>query len=330
VRVQLDASESEAALAILEKERRREAVSAGDWERLLRSPGYQRLVAREEAMGRPVTRADFESLLGSPELVGRAEALAATVEAWKKVDVASAAGRALAYLPAGTRLEATIYLLIKPKPNSFVFNQPTPGIFLAVDPAVSAGRLANTLAHELHHIGSSASCPPESLRADSKQLPPEEQSALKWLSAFGEGLAMLAAAGGPAAHPHAASPAADRARWDRDMARVGADLETLDRFFRDILERRITAEEADRRGFSYFGVQGPWYTVGYRMAATIERAFGRSELIRAFCETRGLPGTYSRAAGALRLPGPRWRVWSDAEPEAEPGPARGSLRGPRP
>jgi hypothetical protein len=39
-----------------------------------------------------------------------------------------------------------------------------------------------------------------------------------WLGAFGEGFAVLAAAGGPAVHPHATGTAEDRARWDEDVA----------------------------------------------------------------------------------------------------------------
>jgi hypothetical protein len=117
---------------------------------------------------------------------------------------------------------------------------------------------------------------------------------------------MLAAAGGPDVSPHAASDPRDRARWERDLARSNADLTILDSFFRDILKGRVAGAKADERGFRFFGVQGPWYTVGYRMAVAIERALGRDALIEALCDIRTLPAAYNRAADTLRDPGVRW------------------------
>src|SRR5437899_6336594 len=103
-------------------------------------------------------------------------------------------------------------------------------------------------------------------------LPPRVSAAVEWMSAFGEGFAMLAAAGGPEVHPHATSPEAERARWDRDMTHFNGDLRELDRFFRDILDGRLAGDDEVRKaGMAFFGVQGPWYTVGYRMATVIER-----------------------------------------------------------
>jgi hypothetical protein len=305
VRVVFDTAEAEAVLSILRKEKAGGSAEAGDWDRLFGTEGYRRLVAREAAMKRPFSRGEFETFVQSPELIARTDELAATLERWKKVDVTAAAARALAYLPRDARIRATIFPLIKPKPNSFVFSEPDPAIFLALDPAVTPEKLSNTLSHELHHIGFSTACRREG-PANGSHKSPQTAEALKWLSAFGEGFAMMAAAGGPGEHPHAASPLDERARWDRNMERADDDLRTLDVFFRDVLAGRLAGEAADERGFSFFGVQGPWYTVGYRMAVAIEKAFGPEELIRVFCDPRLLPDAYNRAADKLRLAGARW------------------------
>src|SRR4030067_3172359 len=95
---------------------------------------------------------------------------------------------------------------------------------------------------------------------------------------------MLAAAGGPDIHPHAASPAPDRERWDKDMANFNADLKKVEGFFLDVLDGRPKGEEAIREaGFSFFGIQGPWYTAGWKMAELIEQTFGRAKLIDSLC-----------------------------------------------
>jgi hypothetical protein len=68
-----------------------------------------------------------------------------------------------------------------------------PAIMLYLDPARTAAQLENTIAHELHHVGYAAACrAPTDSAAD-----PALSAALGWLGAFGEGVAMLAAAGGP-------------------------------------------------------------------------------------------------------------------------------------
>ena len=119
---------------------------------------------------------------------------------------------------------------------------------------------------------------------------------------------MLAAAGGPAEHPHAFSAADDRARWDRDVANAPADLARVQGFLLDILEGRLTDPDSLReRGMAFFGVQGPWYTVGWLMASTIERVQGRKTLVASLCDPAGLLRRYNEAArrpAAGRLP--RW------------------------
>jgi hypothetical protein len=117
------------------------------------------------------------------------------------------------------------------------------------------------------------------------------------MGAFGEGSAMLAAAGGPDVHPHAASRPQDRARWDRDLANFNQDVRALETFFLRVLDGGFSSKEEERKtAFSFFGVQGPWYTVGYKMAVTIEGRFGRGALIGAMRDPPKLLELYNRAA----------------------------------
>lgn len=46
----------------------------------------------------------------------------------------------------------------------------------------------------------------------------------------------------------------------------------------------------------YFGVQGPWYTVGWKMAVVIETQLGRARAINAFCDPAQLLASYNQAA----------------------------------
>jgi hypothetical protein len=233
----------------------------------------------------------------SEELAQRRQALQETLSRWQHADISGAANLALAYLPKAARIRAKIYPVIKPRENSFVFEiKEDPAIFLYLDPAVSRAKFENTLAHELHHIGYGSSCPSQKVAAEVAKLPASAQMVINWIGAFGEGFAMLAAAGGPDVHPHAVSNLEERARWDHDVANFGNDLRTVDRFFQDILANRLSEQEIQQQAASFFGVQGPWYTVGWKMSVLIENTFGRARLIRCFCDQRQLLPTYNKAA----------------------------------
>lgn len=248
-------------------------------------------------MSRSFEDVDFKAFVMSNELLQHAPALQETLTKWKQADVSRSADLALAYLPKTARIAAKIYPVIKPRENSFVFEVTTdPAIFLYLDPTVSREKFENTLAHELHHIGYGTSCPSQQTAAEIEKLPKNLQTLIQWIGGFGEGFAMLAAAGGPDVHPHAVSDAKERARWDHDMANFNEDLKKVESFFLSVANNRLTEEQISATAFSFFGIQGPWYTVGWKMAVTIEKTYGRARLIECFCDHRKLLETYNKAA----------------------------------
>jgi hypothetical protein len=188
-----------------------------------------------------------------------------------------------------------------------------PAIFLYLDPTVSREKFENTLAHELHHIGYGSGCPSEQVTDEIAKMPLNAQRVVGWIGAFGEGFAMLAAAGGPDKYPHAVSNAEERARWDRDMLNFNTDLKKVEKFFIDILENKLARDEIQNVGFSFFGTQGPWYTVGWKMSVVIEKTYGRARLIECFCDQRKLLATYNQAAAKYnRRSNAPLALWSDS------------------
>jgi len=295
--VRLVTDEPEAVLAVLAKKKSNQPITEDDWKRIFISEGYTRLKKREHAMQRSFEDADFRKFVLSDELVQRAAALEETLAKWKRADVTRSGELALAYLPAGARIRAKVYPVIKPRDNSFVFDVKTdPAIFLYIDPAVNQKKFENTLAHELHHIGYGSGCPTAETSSAIAKLSPNAQAVVKWTGGFGEGFAMLAAAGGASVHPHGVSEPAERTRWDNDMKNFNTDLKKVESFFTGVLEGKITGEEINKQGFSFFGIQGPWYTVGWRMSALIEETFGKQKLIEVMCDQRLLLATYNQAA----------------------------------
>ena len=314
VEVRLVTDEADAVLAILARRKANQLASDNEWQRLLASEGYVRLKKREAAMKRPYEDGEFRTFVLSETLAARAGRLEETLAKWKLADMNRAVGRALAYLPKGTTIRAKIYPVIKPLQNSFVFEVDTdPAIFLYLDPDITEAQFENTLAHELHHIGYGSSCPSKASSDALSRLAANSRNTLHWLGAFGEGFAMLAAAGGPEFHPHASSNGDDRARWDRDVANFNEDLKKVESFLLDVSNKRLSEEERDNKGYSFFGVQGPWYTVGWKMAVTIERVYGREVLIECMCDKRKLLSTYNEAAlKHRRSSGEQLALWSQS------------------
>lgn len=63
-----------------------------------------------------------------------------------------------------------------------------------------------------------------------------------------------------------------------------------------VIDEKLSEEEIQKTAFSFFGTQGPWYTVGWKMSVVIERTHGRAKLIECICDQRKLLPTYNDAA----------------------------------
>ena len=131
--------EADAVLAILTMRSSGETPTEEDWTELEATEGYRRLKRRAESYGAEAFDESFRQWVLAAEL-DDLDRLRDGVDRWRSLDATAAARRAFAYLPAGSRLHATIYPVLKKTGNSFVFE------------------LANTLAHELHHVGTVAAC----------------------------------------------------------------------------------------------------------------------------------------------------------------------------
>jgi hypothetical protein len=297
VELVLDPSEARAAIVILRKEEARQPVTEADWSALFATVPYQWLKAREAAMRRAFGDDDFRAFLASPAMIARRPALEATLEAWTRADMNALARQALSYLPDDAVIQARVFPEIKPKVNSFVWRHGDdgPAIFLYLDEHESRDQFANTVTHECHHIGL------QSVEAEQQRLfaglAPRVRTTVEWMGGLGEGEAMLAAAGGPTVHPHAADDSASRARWDNDMEHFNGDLLALQELFVDILDGRLVGDSSiQARAAPFWGYQGAWYTVGYRMSTIVEQRFGRPALIRGILDPRVLLTLYNQAA----------------------------------
>jgi hypothetical protein len=311
IQIQVDSSEADAVLAIVAKQTAGQTVEAADWQRLFATQPYLRLKKREASLHRDFTDAQFQQFVLSKELAQHAPDLARTLKEWKKADLTAAARRVLPYLPTDAHIHVKVYPVIKPQTNSFVFEVGTdPTIFLFLDPALTRRQFENTVAHEMHHIGYASIS--DRMERSLAGLAPSVKTAVEWMGAFGEGFAMLAAAGSPGVHPHAFSKSEDRARWDHDMANFSQDVKTVEKFFLDIIAGTLkTEEEIGKEGFAFFGVQGAWYTVGYRMAVLIEKRDGRTALVECMSDPRKLLVAYNRAAAELNAKGKQQlALWS--------------------
>ena len=284
--------EARAVLAILDKRAAQHQVTDDDWQRLFRSEGYVRLAARERSFGIEFTDDGFRKFVLSDDLLAQRAELARIVDDWTHADLRRAADLALAYLPAKATIRARVYPAIKPRKNSFVWEvSMNPAIFLAVEPKPRDAFL-RIVAHELHHIGYGTAC---------SELPMPRP----WVGAFGEGFAVLAAAGGPAADPQPDPEA--RQAWQRQMSTLASDFRDVERFLIAAIDGTLSNEEARKRGMEFFGTTGPWYTIGWTMATTIETTFGRAKLIEVVCDQRKLLGTYN---AAVKKSGRKLPLWS--------------------
>jgi hypothetical protein len=306
IRLRFVPDEALAVIAILTRRASGADPDEAQWGALFATEGYRRLAERERSFKRPFDDAMFRTFVMQPELLARREALATTLGAWSRADVSVCGTRALAYLPLGSRLRASVYPEIKPRGNSFVYDlEHDPGIFLFLDPAISATEFSYTVAHELHHVGFAQNCPTADVRAQLDRLAPPLKLFENWLGGFGEGFAVLAGAGGPDVDPGTVVGASARPEWANESPTFAPRLAELSAFFRRILSGQlITGDAAREAGMAFFGNQGAWYTVGWRMAVTIERRFGRARLIACIADNRAFLPTYNAAAAGTELP--RW------------------------
>ncbi len=300
-------AEAKDALAVMEATDA--AARSEAWRQLKATQEYKRLAEREQSFHRAMSDTTFYEWLTADSTTARAPTLSRTLNAWMTSDIAGAVRRAAAYLPPDTPIRASLYFMIKPHPNTFVYGAPRePTIFVSVDPTVNAAQFENEIAHELHHIGYAAACP--SLADTVSQTPMD--TVVNWMSAFGEGWAMLAAAGGPDVNPHWESDSVDRARWDHDYANVGDGMRQLSGFFDSVLTRRISnPDSVQAHAMSFFGIQGPWYTVGYLMTRTIEVQKGRAQLISVICSPPALVLSYQQAARDANRAGAHLPLWPE-------------------
>lgn len=298
--------EADAVLAILDARAKGRAIEEEAWQRVFRSEGYVRLKAREHAMGRAFEDDAFREFVLSPELLARRATLHDALQRTKRADLGAAARRALAYLPPNAVIKASIYPVIKPRENSFVFENDAIFKYLTDEPPA---RFEETVAHELHHIGYGTAC---AAGTAPESLPAPKRAMRKWIAAFGEGFAVLAAAGGPQGDPYAAAEANVREAWRSGTANFAGELARVESFFTDVLDERVTGDAIHGRASELYGLVGPWYTAGWKLAATIEEELGREELVRVMCEPATLPAAYNRAASAReRRTGERLPRWSE-------------------
>jgi hypothetical protein len=311
----LEPDQARAVLAVLTARAGGDTVPDSLWARLHAAEGYRRAMERERGMNelfgldRGINDASFREWVLSDASLEQLEARRDALAAWEAIDLEWAGARALAYLPPGTRLRATIYPIIREQKNSFVWEAGSddPAIFMYVHPGKTAADLQHILAHELHHIGVAGVCTEAGASAT-----PEAAQVLRWLSGFGEGLAVLAAAGGPDGPTHPHDPPEVRDSWVARLDSLEQDMSELEGFFSEILGGRLSGDEIGRRGLTFLSrpgsPQAAFYTVGWHMAATVERVLGRGAVIASVCDPLRLLLDYQEVATKTPHEMPIWSV----------------------
>jgi hypothetical protein len=70
----------------------------------------------------------------------------------------------------------------------------------------------------------------------------------------------------------------------------------LNQFFLETVHGDLRNDAVAHEGSIFFGYRGAWYTVGYRMAVTIERELGRPALVATLADPREFVARYNEAA----------------------------------
>jgi hypothetical protein len=295
VRLTLDSSEAKQALVILHKEQVHQTVGDSDWQKLFATMPYQWLKARETGMGRKFTDEDFMEFMKLPETQARTTEWELTLIEMEQANMTALGKRVLAWLPTGAVIEARVFPLIKPRTNSFVWRneQGEPAIFIYLEKQTQA-QFETTVTHECHHIGLF------SLEAQQREtfavLPDTVQTTIRWMGAFGEGEAVLASADSTERRPHWEDDAIALARWDSDLMHFNQDLANLTQFFDEVLDGKLKGDAIREKASTFYGAQGPWYTVGYEMAVLVEKRFGRNIFTDCLLDPRLLLLRYNEVA----------------------------------
>lgn len=261
---------------------------------LFRTTGYKWLKERELAMEQGFSDADFSEFIVSDILHQQAPAFRLALDKLQKLSLESLINQAKEYLPAHAMIDTFIVPLIKPKSNSFIYPVGEKVVvFLYLHPNVTASKLQNTLIHELHHIGLNSVYKGLSTMIDDIS-DHHVRELVQFTQPLGEGYAMLAAAGGPNIHPNDHDQEL-KALWDQRMISFDEDFYALDQYYCNLLSGKYDQKEALERGMELFGIQGPWYTVGWKIAAVIEQICGKSRLIQCIANPTLLFSTYNQA-----------------------------------
>jgi hypothetical protein len=306
--------EADAALAIMENLNAGESVTGEQWQTLWQSEGYTRLLARQASMDLDEGFGDkLAAWLQDPANYNRVATIRNAVDRYRSFDVNTVGDRAGVYLPEAVMLEASFYPVIKHTTNTFVYDlNGDPAIFMSVDPENNRNFVQAVMTHELHHIGLSQ-CPEI---AGYMNLTEDQQWVTNMLTIFGEGLAVLATAGGPDTHPHFYNTPDEWAIWERDVTNIASDQTRIESFFLAVLDGTQAKDERRKTLFTFIVTpevpQGPAYTLGWKMASLVEARFGRDALVGAMCDPRELLTLYNRAARETHADGvPNLPVWSD-------------------
>lgn len=308
--VELILDECEAVLEVIEAELTGNSLLRDKaLDKVFRAQGYRWLKEREAKMGimgQPFNDSEFEQFILSEGLKEQLRPLMKAIDDLKLLDLEKLIKQAKAYLPDNCVIDSAIVPVIKPLKNSFVY--PIDGkiiVFLYIDSQYNRCKTENTIIHELHHVGLSRIYE-ENSPVLTKESKPSVSQVIQWTQALGEGYAMLAAAGGVDRHPNGHDEELQKA-WDKRMESFEDDFRQVNQFFVDLLSCAYDEEEAMKRGFEMMGIQGPWYTVGWQIAVTIERVFGRQLLVECIANPTRLFATFNRAAKSYkRVSLPAW------------------------
>jgi len=132
IQLKLDTSEVKAVLEILDKKAAQQSITDTDWQALFASTPYLLLKARAQIFHGQIVEEDFKRFVLT--LYAQRAAFHQALDSWEQADLHAAAEQTLQYLPPGAIIRASIYPVIKPSSNSFVFEASTnPAIFLYFD-----------------------------------------------------------------------------------------------------------------------------------------------------------------------------------------------------